>query len=115
MCSDSCKTTANNGYYGLQYGTECWCGAPSITPDVYGTAICTVNCAGGGGICGGRYAISTYQYDDVTTGGSTELTVEVVTAAGYLGCFQDDEDNRLMTFMERTETMTAQVMSPSGV
>lgn len=66
-------------------------------------------CAGGGGICGGGYAMSTYQYDDASGGRDSELAIEVVSGAAYLGCFQDSMDNRFMTFADNAGPTTAKV------
>lgn len=107
LCSDRCKTTANNAFYALQWGVECHCGAADVNPTALGATDCPMDCGGGGGKCGGTYAASTYKYNDPGAGGTP--TTEVVPGAEYLGCYKDVEDDRVMTRQDTSTAMTAQV------
>ena len=109
LCSDRCKTTPNNVFYGLQWGVECHCGGAGIDPTALGPTTCPMDCGGGEGKCGGNYATSTYQYNDPGAG-VDDLLPEVVAGAEYLGCYRDLLKDRIMTsgLQERSGSMTAQ-------
>lgn len=107
LCSDTCKTTANNVFYGLQWSVECHCGAADVDPTGLGETDCPMTCGGGGGKCGGTYATSTYQYND--PGAAEGPAPEVVPGAEYLGCYKDVGDDRVMTLQDTSTAMTAQV------
>lgn len=58
-----CATYCNDyPYYGLQYGSECWCGDYDAQYDKYGEANnCDFDCSGNSQIhCGGRYAMQVF-------------------------------------------------------
>lgn len=45
MCSEYCE---GEDFFGLQYGSECWCGSASEDEDVFrhGSATCEYPCSG---------------------------------------------------------------------
>ncbi|CAM9751708.1 unnamed protein product, partial [Sphacelaria rigidula] len=72
-------------YFGTQFGNECFCGRTSDDPDELGRATCNMSCAGDASeTCGGRLAISVYEYTESRT-------------SGYAGCFVDKTGTRALT------------------
>lgn len=56
MCSEYCE---GEDFFGIQYGSECWCGSASDDEDVFrhGSATCEYPCAGDDEqTCGGYVA-----------------------------------------------------------
>lgn len=65
MTVELCDTVCSGlSYYGLQYGKECWCGGASTDYDKHsGLPNCNFACGGDSSqTCGGRDAMSVYQY-----------------------------------------------------
>lgn len=58
-CQDTC---ADYPYFGLQYGSECWCGDYKTDYDKHGTSTrCTMECSGDpDSTCGGYDALYVY-------------------------------------------------------
>ena len=77
---------------------QCWCGRSSSDINKHGSSTkCNSNCAGGGRIqkCGGKYAVSVYQYEGTPRripGGTT-----------YLGCYADDPADRALTLKKTSD------------
>ncbi|CAN0025635.1 unnamed protein product, partial [Sphacelaria rigidula] len=69
FCYDYCKRKGSYMYYGLQYGSECWCGVAGTDYDGLGALpqdSCRQSCSGiPGKDCGGRNAM---QVSDHTQG-----------------------------------------------
>lgn len=89
-CATSCEGSA---YFGTQFGEECYCSSGSDELDSLGEATCNMECSGDDSeTCGGRLAISVYEY------------------TGYAGCFVDNVRDRVLTagsFVD--DEMTAEV------
>ncbi|CAN0092627.1 unnamed protein product, partial [Sphacelaria rigidula] len=82
------------------YMPQCFCGVASDVPDRYGDATCNMKCSGDTGeTCGGRRAISVYEFTD--------------SPSGYAGCFVDSSSDRVLTgeFLKNEPTMTLKVCS----
>ncbi|CAM9763309.1 unnamed protein product, partial [Sphacelaria rigidula] len=89
-CATLCEGSA---YFGTQFGKECYCGPASDDFDSLGEATCTMSCSGDANeTCGGRLAISVYEY------------------TGYAGCFMDNVTDRVLTGSSFVDNdMTAEV------
>ncbi|PVH81976.1 WSC-domain-containing protein [Cadophora sp. DSE1049] len=61
MTPAACKTSCVGFvYYGVEYGSECWCGNSFPSSTVVSTQ-CTMPCSGDGAqVCGGSYALNMY-------------------------------------------------------
>ncbi|CAM9363879.1 unnamed protein product [Ectocarpus fasciculatus] len=80
ICRDLC---AEYEFYGTQYSEQCWCGN-NAEYDVHGDTVCDMACSGDSSeVCGGNYAMSVYENDNVEVDPS------------YRGCFADTADNRV--------------------
>lgn len=80
---------------------QCWCGNAQDVPDVHGSATsCNMPCSGDNDqICGGRNALNAYRY-----------TAESVPTTGYVGCYKDSKDNRIMVTKSNIIDMTVEVI-----
>ncbi|CAN0160353.1 unnamed protein product [Ascophyllum nodosum] len=64
FCFGFCQGSA---YFGTQYNRECWCGEATDDPTILGSVTCTRTCFGDASqICGGRWAMSVYEYEFIT-------------------------------------------------
>lgn len=65
-----------------------------------------MNCGGGDEdyACGGRFSATVYGYTAVA-----QYEPEVVSGATYLGCYKDEDGDRVMIFQEGGDDMTAKV------
>ncbi|CAM9947269.1 unnamed protein product, partial [Sphacelaria rigidula] len=83
---DSCASLcAGSTYFGTQFGKECFCGPSSDDPSRLGDATCNMECSGDASeTCGGRNAISVYEFTDDSP-------------SGYAGCFVDSSRDRILT------------------
>lgn len=79
---------------------QCFCGIDSDDPKELGNAICNYDCAGDASeTCGGRKAISVYQYLDGLEKPPTK----------YLGCWGDSKRGRIMGLAFSDSSMTNDV------
>ncbi|CBN74038.1 conserved unknown protein [Ectocarpus siliculosus] len=91
-CSKYCESEP---FFGMQYGSECWCGtgAGEDVEDMFrhGSATCNMACSGDKDkTCGGSWAMSLYQHGSASPGDIPEGT-------RYLGCFKDNRFNRALS------------------
>ncbi|CAM9713152.1 unnamed protein product, partial [Laminaria digitata] len=97
VCADFCE---GSPYFGTEFSTECFCGVDSDDPSRLGDSRCTFDCAGDSTqLCGGRDAISVYEYE----------TVEQPSSE-FLGCWRDSQSARIMDVVESdARSMTNEV------
>ncbi|CAM9093516.1 unnamed protein product [Pylaiella littoralis] len=89
VCAAYCE---GEDFFGIQYGSECWCGSADDDEDVFrhGTATCTYPCAGDEErSCGGYWAMSLYEY-------GSALPIDTPVGSRYLGCYKDSLDERVL-------------------
>lgn len=87
---------AQTPLFNVLHRTQCYCGVDSDDPDELGEATCNSPCAGDASqTCGGRNAISVYQY--------------IVLEPEFLGCWTDSPRNRIMDIVESSNAMTNDV------
>lgn len=77
------------GLQSVRIHTQCFCGRTSDDPDKLGPATCDMSCAGDASeTCGGRLAISVYEYTERRT-------------SEYAGCFVDESGLRALSGKSR--------------
>lgn len=90
---------------------QCWCGDASTDYAKHGDTTCTYLCAGDSSeICGGKNAMSVYEYED---GPSPTPTAPTPTPpSGFIGCYADSNAGRIMVLEAVQDDMTAEVRQP---
>ncbi|CAM9098334.1 unnamed protein product [Scytosiphon promiscuus] len=91
MCSAYCE---GEDFFGVQYGSECWCGSPDESEDVFrhGSATCDYPCGGDDEqTCGGYWAMSLYEY-------GSALPYDIPEGSRYLGCYADHRFERALSW-----------------
>lgn len=103
-CANHChKEPPSYAYYATQHGTECWCAGEGADPTVNGAATCDYPCSGDGSIvCGGYDAFSLYDL------GKSDL-LSPPTDENYVGCFADDQNDRVLGAKTSSRKMTPEV------
>lgn len=82
---------------------QCWCGN-NAEYDANGVGVCDMACSGDSGeLCGGSYAMSVYENDNVEVDPS------------YRGCFADTADNRVFHQTTSDFDLTTEVRSVGSV
>eukprot|EP00904_Undaria_pinnatifida_P007443 jgi/Undpi1/3829/HiC_scaffold_16.g07198.m1 len=105
VCAELC---AGNTYFGLQYGTECWCGGADTDIDANGLGVCDMPCTGDPDVdCGGFFAFNAYQYTDVIVVPPTPTGITVTD----LGCYEDSKGARIMGSLTTNSSMTVELCS----
>lgn len=102
VCAAYCAdNSSRNKYYATQYGEECWC---SASVDLrHGKGTCDYACTGAPGTtCGGFDAFDLFELErvDVPSPPSEDY---------YLGCFADDQHDRVLQDKMSSDDMTLQV------
>lgn len=79
LCAANCKAFA---YFGVEYGTECYCGSAIIdSSSPASDGRCSMPCAGSASeICGGSYGMNIFKYSSASTS-STVSTVPTGTSS----------------------------------
>lgn len=104
VCADYCaEESPDNRYYATQYGEECWC-APSVDLR-HGEGTCEYACAGAAETtCGGYEAFDLFELGAVVNPPAEDY---------YVGCFADDQQDRVLDDMMSSDGMTLQVSALS--
>ncbi|CBN74037.1 conserved unknown protein [Ectocarpus siliculosus] len=92
MCATYCE---GDDFFGMQYGSECWCGSTDEKDDEdlfrHGSTTCEYPCAGDEEqTCGGYWAISLYEY-------GSALATDIPEGSRYLGCYSDHRFERALS------------------
>lgn len=79
---------------------QCWCGDDSIVLR-HGAGVCDFDCAGDSSIkCGGFDAFTLYDLEDAASSDSRDPVSaddpSSPTDDNYLGCYADDQNNRVL-------------------
>lgn len=87
------------------FATQCWCGASDVDYAINGMGTCDMACAGDDTeTCGGFFAFNLY---NVPTAAPTPAPTPAPTLYPVpTGCFRDLRDDRVMTNMMTSSTMT---------
>lgn len=103
VCADYCRRKSPSyTFYATQYGTECWCQDESIDLGG-GAATCDYPCPGDRSVvCGGYDAFSLYDLEE------TDLP-SPPTDDNYMGCFADDQHDRVLGAKTSSDRMTSEV------
>ncbi|CAM9721650.1 unnamed protein product, partial [Sphacelaria rigidula] len=112
VCSEFC---AGSTYFGTEFGTECFCGADTDTPEEAAEATnCDVPCAGDATEnCGGKNAVSLYEFGGVSppTPSPVDSEPPTPTTSGYdsVGCVTDSPAARVLSLksIKKQPDMTA--------
>eukprot|EP00752_Nemacystus_decipiens_P007837 g7002.t1 len=101
VCAAIClNESPSNKYYATQYGEECWCAAEVDLR--HGEAKCDLACAGDPATtCGGFDAFDLFELE-----GGVDPPVSEPTEDYYLGCFRDDQMDRVLDHMTSSGRMT---------
>ncbi|KAG8868256.1 hypothetical protein FRC20_003734 [Serendipita sp. 405] len=110
-CQSLCENAGFN-LAGVEYGHECYCGNTIMGNNHLQSGICTMQCSGGNGICGGPNAINIYVKDNYryTVGPASVLD----SHHGYskTQCWRDLNPDRLLkqgpTSPVSSDSMTVQ-------
>jgi hypothetical protein len=82
-------------YFGLEYGSECWCGN-SLSASPVGEEECSMACSGNGAeTCGAGNRLSLYKNEDYVPPAGVP-SPEILGDFEYLGCFTDSVANRVL-------------------
>eukprot|EP00752_Nemacystus_decipiens_P018611 g16686.t1 len=102
ICARYCQgEPASYTYYATQYGRECWCQDDSLDRR-HGAGTCDYECAGDSGVvCGGWFSFSLYDLTDDTPAPPVD--------DNYMGCYADDQDDRVLAAMTSSSDMTSEV------
>ncbi|CAM9717047.1 unnamed protein product, partial [Ectocarpus sp. 4 AP-2014] len=106
MTSEACATycaneSSGNKFYATQYGEECWC-APSVNLR-HGESTCDYACTGAAETtCGGFEAFDLFELDEVDRSSPPSEDY-------YLGCFADDQNDRVLADETSSGDMSLQV------
>lgn len=93
---ENCFINQQTPFVYFLHRSQCYCGVESDDPSRLGEATCDVDCAGDASqTCGGRFAISVYQY--------------IVLEPEFLGCWTDSKSNRIMDTVQSSNAMTNDV------
>ncbi|CAM9124123.1 unnamed protein product [Hapterophycus canaliculatus] len=106
MCAAYCE---GEDFFGLQYGSECWCGSTDEDVFRHGSATCDYPCGGDDEqTCGGYWAVSLYEY-------GSALPFDIPEGSRYLGCYRDHRFERALSLKLTTSNdMTYEVRCHVG-
>ncbi|CAM9272287.1 unnamed protein product [Scytosiphon promiscuus] len=100
MTNELCGLYCNeNGkkYSGTQYGEECWCSNSSSYDEHGSSKYCNFPCPGDSDeTCGGGWAMMVSESSSYGGGGDSDDESADDVVNGYLGCFKDVEDKRIL-------------------
>ncbi|CAN0400855.1 unnamed protein product [Pylaiella littoralis] len=103
-------------HFGTQYSSQCFCSINLGTTTE--SSDCTMECANTAGeACGGSYTMSVYEINDpgYPTPAPTPAPMTII-GDGYIGCYADDQNNRVMPVGPISETtMSAEVCSATCI
>lgn len=94
-CQDYC-TTLGHALSGVEYASECFCGAHLENGSTLGSSACTMPCAGNAAaICGGPSVLSVYNNTDIVAARDPAV---VAGAGGYVsaGCWAEGVGERAL-------------------
>lgn len=89
-CADTCKAYE---YFGVEYGSQCFCGTlPSDTPDAPDSD-CNIRCTGNSSqTCGGASRLTVFE----STSPYQPPSNPVIPGYDYAGCYTDSVENRTL-------------------
>lgn len=116
LCASICSTaSAVNYYFGVEYGTECWCGSELHTLSVLAgsEAECSFACPGDPSqSCGAGWRLNLYKSTVMPPTEPDPEAGDPVTIGGepftYMGCYTDSVVKRVLPSVVATDDMSVE-------
>jgi hypothetical protein len=108
-CATFCKTSGSSGFFGVEYGIECFCSTDLNTSSVkVDDSECGMACGGDGSqTCGGPSRLNVYADSALAAPASGNLAT--IGGFSYRSCWTDDTANRSLKIVDyRTDDMTVE-------